>query len=364
MMSAEVRVLFNVLNAPSTVQQGQVIRKVIESRGYKVQFKSSIGLPDIYNNSYRAYLWFTLPLVEFLVSDAPSWITARTKVNKPAVIYTTIEGIPKRANVLCSPLPNLEFVANSKFTADMLTEAGLKVIDVVHHGFDPEERDKALKTAHVVASKWDAEFKGRCRIIYVGANNPRKSLDKLSQAINIFNATHKDKAVFIIYSEPTAQQLFNQENVVVIPDFAKRPHLEVLRYMAAAHYFVWPSRCEGFGLPVLEANSLGRPAIHCMYPPLSEFTSEEFNFVWDYDDRVLVDTRLSQYYIFHDYPTEVLAEALKDAVDTFFEDRERYYEYCAKAKEHAEEWSCYKVYRKLLYYLGLDGGDVDAQDAD
>jgi len=339
------------LGVPSVSTQAQLIKKLIESKGVPVVFKNHIGINDVYSAESKALLWFTLPLVEFLTTDAPSYMLARDRVGKPAAIYVTIEGVPKRANVNCSPLPSLDFIANSQFTADMLAQAGLRVIDVIHHGVDLDEVDKALKTCEPLAKKWDETFKDRCRIIYVGANNPRKGLTKLSQAINIFNSTHKDKAVFILFTEPTAQQLFNQENVVIIPEFGRRGHVDVLRMMAAAHFLVWPSMSEGFGLPVLEANAVGRPVIHCMYPPLSEFSSDEFNYVWDYDDRVLVDGKLSQYYVFHDYPEEVLAEALKDAVDTYLNDHATYEEYCAKAREHASNWDYRKVYPKLLDYL-------------
>ena len=106
--------------------------------------------------------------------------------------------------------------------------------------------------------------------------------------------------------------------------------------------------CEGFGLPVLEAMSVGTPTLHTWCPPFTEFSSDEFNFVWEYDTIQLVDTKMSQYFVMHEYDPLYLADSIKDAIDCYVNDHETYEEYRIKALEHAVKWDYRLLYTELL----------------
>jgi len=348
-MESKGNVIISPLLAHSIVNQAELIKKLVEELGYRAVYQTTISSHDVRRDENVAFLWVRLALAEFLGGVTSVYMNCK----KPKAIYVTIEGVPTKGNVLYSPLKNLEFIANSNFTAECLSTVGFKVVDVIHHGIDIEECEKAIKAA---PKKWGFlkdRCKDRCKVLYVGRNDPRKALSKLSTAINMVNETHRDRVVFIIYSEESAGNLFKQENVIFLPMFGRHSHVDVLALMAYCDYLVFPSVSEGFGLPVLEANAVGRPAIHCWFPPLNEFSNDYFNFVWDYETKELVKCGLSQYWIFHQYPDEILAESIVAAIDTFFESKERYEEYCEKAKEHARQWDYRKVYRKLLGHLKL-----------
>jgi len=112
--------------------------------------------------------------------------------------------------------------------------------------------------------------------------------------------------------------------------------------------------CEGFGLPVLEANSLGVPAIHSWFPPLSEFSSQEFNFVFNYLLERPMKTRSGQFFIMHEYVPDMLADMIDYALDVFYNSREEYEDYSAKAIEHASRWDYRLIYPRLLDHLGVE----------
>jgi len=352
-MSKQPRVLISPLMAHSIVNQTDLIKKLLEARGYRVEYRVDISGHDVRDPTNVAFLWAKLGLVEFLGGISFPWHLARESYNKGAVVYVTVEGVPTRANVICSPLVHLEFVANSHFTAGSIRQAGLHVVDVVHHGVDMKEAQKALRTSKSLSKRLDRDYPGRCRFVFVGRDDPRKGLDKLSRAVSVLNESHQEEFVVILHTQASARRHFKQPNVVVIPEFGNRPHLEVMNLIAACHFLVFPSTSEGFGLPILEANAVGRPAIHCLFPPLSEFSSADFNWVWDYAERRLVKPSSSQYWIFHEYPHEVLADSMLDAMETWRNSRAQYDEYCAKAREHAKQWDYRRVYEKLLRHLKI-----------
>jgi len=254
-MSEKQKVLVSPLLAVSTLNQANLIKKLILSLGYDCEFKSTITIHDINRKDTYAVLWFQLALVEFLNDAVFPYIYC----NKPKAIYVTIEGIPKKPNVIASNLPRLEYIANSEFTANCLKMVGMKVIDVVHHGVDMDLANKAVQSCSLLRQKLMNQFKDRCKILYVGRNDPRKGLPKLA-----------------------------------------------------------------------------------------------FNFVYDYVEEKTVSAGASQWWLFHDYPPEFLAEMMDYAIDVFKNDKKQYAEYCMKAMEHAEKWDYRKVYRRLLKHINIE----------
>jgi len=104
----------------------------------------------------------------------------------------------------------------------------------------------------------------------------------------------------------------------------------------------------------LEANALGLPAIHCWLPPLSEFSSKDFNFVFDYLYEKKVPEGRTQDWIFHIYDPEHLYDMLNYALDVFHDNPEEYDQYSTQAIKHAYKWDYKKIYPKLLKHLNID----------
>lgn len=61
-------------------------------------------------------------------------------------------------------------------------------------------------------------------------------------------------------------------NIYVDPSYGKMNRIEVLQKMNAVDVGVVPSLAEGFGMPLLEFNALGKPVIHGDFPPLNEIS--------------------------------------------------------------------------------------------
>jgi len=300
-----------------------------------------------------AFLWFTLAAPQFIGDAVWPWIYSEKYSEKRKAAYVTIEGIPGKAMVLSSNIPRMEFIAVSKFVARCLRQIGLRVIDVCHHAVDMERHQTAVRQCRVEREKLAAKYGDVCKLIYVGRHDPRKGLDKLRLAVELLSAKRGDDFVVLLVTDTSAEALFRGSRAELLAPFGSMRYEELLRMMAACDYLVFPSMCEGFGLPVLEANALGLPAIHCWFPPLDEFSSKDFNFVWDYDEERFVKCDGTQYWVFHDYPAEYLAEMMDYAIDVFYNSKDEYRDYCVKAMKHAKKWDYKRVYKKLLKHLGL-----------
>ena len=340
-----MKILISPLYATSVLNQAWLIRRLIESKGYDCEFKSTISVFDIKNENNVGFLWFTLATIQF-IGDA---IFPYLYCDKPKAVYVTVEGIPTKANVLCSNLDKLQLVANSKFTKESLERVGLNVVDVVHHAINWNLCDKISLNPKGLGNK----FTDKCKLIYVGRNDPRKALDRLSKAIDILNEKGVKDWVLFLHTEASAKDMFDKPNCVLLPNFGGFSYEDTLHLIASCDYLVFPTMCEGFGLPLLEANALGKPAIHCWFPPLSEFSSKDFNFVFDYIEEAWAKCGATQYWIFHQYAPEQLAEMIMYAIDVYHNSKEEYQEYCFKAKKHAKNWDYKKIYKKLLKMIGV-----------
>jgi len=344
-----MNVLISPLLAVSITNQTDLIKILLEEKGYNVIYKNTISVYDIHDENNVAFLWVTLATARFLGDAVFPYLYCK----KPKAIYVTIEGIPSRANILCSNIPKLEFIANSNFTRSCLEQAGLRVKDVVHHAIDWETCQQLRKDSEKLRQHWKEEFGNRVLFLYVGRNDPRKGLDRLAKAISIANEKFESETAYLIYSEGHLSKLEEHHNVVRVGNFGGLGHEQVLRMMGACDYLIFPSICEGFGLPVLEANAMGRPVIHAWIPPLDEFSSKDFNFTFGYQQKVLVSQAGMQYWVFHEYRPELMAEMIEYAVDIFKNHPEEYQEYCQKAVEHTKDWDFRKVYPDLLKHLGM-----------
>jgi len=344
-----MKVLISPLIAVSILNQAELIKKLCIKKGFEVEYKGTISTSDAKDPNVYSMLWFTLAGVPYIGNIAPAYLST----NKPKAIYVTIEGVPAKSLVMCSPVQRFELIANSYFTKSMLERVNLKVKDVVHHAVDWTLCQKLREESSKIRKKWDDEYGDRVKLLFVGRNDPRKGLSNLAKAMHIVNEKNEDNCVLLMVCEGMVKEMEDLSNVITIAGFGGMKYEQILAIIGACDYLVFPSVCEGFGLPVLEANAMGKPAIHAWFPPLSEFSSKDFNFVYGYAHETLVDNAKIQFWLFHEYYPEDLADMINFAIDIYKKDKSEYDEYCNKAIEHTKRFDYRRIYPKLLRHLGI-----------
>jgi len=348
-----MKVWFQVFRATSLWVQAQLIKRCLEQYGAKCRFVKSVTVYDIIRGSADAYIFVAVANPTWLLEYASTYDLIKRRTHCKALLYTTIEGIPYPYLAQQYGVKYAEYIANSHFTKKCLESVGWKVIDVIHHAYDPDGVKKAIEKGQVLRRKVKRDFKDRVVFLYVGRDDHRKQLDRLMKAVDILNQKCPNDFVLLCWTELRRPQLFRRQNVKVCGIFGSRPHVDVLALMYACDYHVFPTVCEGFGVPLLEAQAVGRPTVHCWFPPLSEFSLKEANFTFPYDHVEYWKTTAEQYFQMHMYDPAELADAMIRAIDIYKNYPSEYEDRCKKLAEHAKKWDYRKVYRKFAVHLGL-----------
>jgi len=342
-------VLASPLRAVSIINQMELIARLIKEKGHICKMVHEITIPQLWMEKPHALLWFRVCCVEFLNDVVPVYLYT----NIPKAVYVTVEGVPAKEGIMHTNLTKLEYIANSRFTAECLRMAGLKVIDVVHHAVDWMLCYRLFKMKQRLKQRLKQQYGDRCILLVNCRNDPRKGLKLLANALKIVEEKWSGKFLVLLHINTPPAELLELKCVKIHSGFGSMPHYKVLELMCAVDYLIFPSVCEGFGIPVLEANAVGTPVIHCWMPPLDEFSSKEFNFVFPFAERRTAKPTMSQYWVFHLYDPEWLADMINYAIDVYYNSREEYEEYCRKANEHAQNWDYHVVYQRLLRHLGI-----------
>lgn len=145
-------------------------------------------------------------------------------------------------------------------------------IDVVYQGCDPafsapignEELDEVARRYSL-----PQQF-----ILYVGSIEERKNLMLVAKAIASRPSAFSHKIVAVGKRTPYVDEIRDYLEANGIADrmlfFHKVPFADLPSFYRLADAFVYPSRIEGFGIPMLEAISRGLPAIGCTGSCLEE----------------------------------------------------------------------------------------------
>jgi glycosyltransferase involved in cell wall biosynthesis len=167
-----------------------------------------------------------------------------------------------------------DIVAQLGAAADDVTVTYLAVDDVFHPRLGAE-RDEAVRAKYNLPDRF---------VLYLGGFDVRKQVNELLLAYTYVTRAEGDQVPLVLAGrEPEwggavfpdlrqyAHDLGLDEIVqwVNAPDDADKPSLYRL---AAAH--VWPSRKEGFGLPVLESMACGTPTIAWNAPVIQEIVGD------------------------------------------------------------------------------------------
>lgn len=194
--------------------------------------------------------------------------------NKTGLFYTTIEGDPRRETHAGWIIRDLDFIANSKYTADKLRNSGVRISEVIPHGVDVEELDKARDTG--LRLREELGLSNYTVVGYIASGHKRKCHDLFSKAVEIVEKT-RDDIKFVIVTDEEGSKHYMNTNATIITSFGEMSEEEINSVINMIDIYAHGACSEGFGLPALEAVVAGKLVVIPDYSPLTEFVPEKMS---------------------------------------------------------------------------------------
>ncbi|MDZ4385512.1 MAG: glycosyltransferase family 1 protein, partial [Candidatus Moranbacteria bacterium] len=184
-----------------------------------------------------------------------------------------------------------KIIGVSRFTAQEIIKyygVAPEKVDWIHNAVADSFRESYTKEqAEAVRRKYDLP---RNFILYIGTLQPRKNLPALIEAY-VRIPTEKRGYCKLVLAGGSGHNFdrmidefiedYSLQEYVILPGFIDEVDKPLL--MGLAQVFCFPSLYEGFGIPILEAMTLGVPVIASNIPPHSEIT-EGAALLFDADD--------------------------------------------------------------------------------
>lgn len=158
-------------------------------------------------------------------------------------------------------------VVFSRFTQELVTEATGKTPPLIYHGVDT----KAFAPMDREAAKARANVAGRFVVGTVARNQQRKNLPALVKAFARFSADKPDAILYLHtqvigdYNMLELVRRFGVEDKTRVTEGLGTdrgiPDAMLATVYNAMDVFVLPTMAEGFGLPIIEAQACGTPAL-------------------------------------------------------------------------------------------------------
>ena len=150
-------------------------------------------------------------------------------------------------------------------------------IHVTHLGIDHHFwRDTAQEEKERIRSKFNLPSS---YLLFVGAQEPRKNIGKLIEALKIVHRQYR-KIPLVIAGRKGADSVFVQDRIktydleqwVTLTGYLD--DFELRSVFRSAFALIFPSVCEGFGLPLLEAMISGIPVVASHAPAIPEICQD------------------------------------------------------------------------------------------
>jgi glycosyltransferase involved in cell wall biosynthesis len=138
-----------------------------------------------------------------------------------------------------------------------------------------------------------------CYVLAIGASDPRKNINFLIRAYRVMPEPLKEKyKLVIVWTHPfLAQEISRQVDELDLTQnvqFLKQvPNDDLALLYNAADLFVFPSRFEGFGLPLLEAMACGAPVAAANNSSIPEIAGDAALLFDANDLRDMTDTMIN-----------------------------------------------------------------------
>jgi len=231
-------------------------------------------------------------------------------------------------------------IAVSNYSANCMRLRGLRVDGVVGRPLDSQKIEEALKMESPYKERFGKYILTIAREGAPEAKHQRKGLDRFDEAIGMIKNRLKADGI-----KTVAVTNLNLKNVDHIIPFGSIKGSEIFKLIRGAMLFVFPSRGEGFGLPPLEAMSVGTPVVYTNIPSHKEFTIG-IPVEADYQEISEYVPSLNVRWTVWDYPAENLADTIIYALDMI--ETEYMEKLCIKAMDESRKFYETEIARKLL----------------
>ena len=206
-----------------------------------------------------ACLYITTPEVFNSRPDKPTFMFTMFEATKLHEVY--VEKIQK-ADFILVPSTWVKGIFAPHFPKDKIW--------VVHHGVEEDFR-------FVPRKKNPKKF----RYLWVGAPNPRKGYQEIIYVWGKLGlANNPEIELYIKTTRVPNVTIQRKGNVILDSRIATRE--EMIKIYQDAHCFVWPTRGEGFGLPLAEAMATGLPSIATNFSGVTDFFDNKVGFPLKY----------------------------------------------------------------------------------
>jgi len=343
-----MRVYIPTGNAISLKVVSYTLSKVLQKAGM-IPFVSGHFYPEYVLKKRADAVIFNYPADPvYARSYVGNYVTFKRFYGDKMMFYTTVEGRPRRVEVLAPMWNYVEFIANSNYTKRKLEEAGLKVEAVVPHGIDFEKVRAAKQKIPILKQRLEKMIGDKVSFCYVGSTHKRKNVVGLMNAVEILNLRENNDFVVLLLTETVE----TPKNVYKVAEMGSRPYDEVLAFIGACDFFVTPTQGEGFGLPVLEAMAMGKIALHCAFEPLTEFSDPRVNITWDYDRIETFElegvNRGGLTFELHHFLPDKIADAMEEAIALKRDEPDEYKARCKQNEKIAKRFDAKKTYKYFV----------------
>jgi len=208
-------------------------------------------------------------------ADACLYITTPevfdSRPDKPTFLFTMFEAT-KLHEVYAEKIQKADFIlVPSTFVKDVFAPHFPEdKIWVIHHGVEENFR--------FVPRKRDPK---RFRYLWIGAANPRKGYQELIYVWGKLGlASNPEIELYIKTTRVPGVSIQKRGNVILDSRIATQE--EMIKIYQDAHCFVWPTRGEGFGLPLAEAMATGLPSIATDFSGVTDFFDKKVGYPLKY----------------------------------------------------------------------------------
>jgi glycosyltransferase involved in cell wall biosynthesis len=191
-------------------------------------------------------------------------------------------------------------------------------IKVVHNGYPSQLFNETLSDQEVVAvlKKYDLN---QPYFLYVGRLERKKNTPYLIEALSILRSEYpnvQEKLVLIGNASYGYDEVkysieeFDLGRDVIMPGWIEENDLPYIFKGASA--FIFPTRHEGFGIPVLQALACGIPTAASDLPVLHEIAGDSVLY-FDYNDKKAIAEAMNRIVVDHKLRTELIKKGLEQA---------------------------------------------------